>query len=240
MRRLSRAKQAEIVAARQARQKQKQRNKLMAIVAVVAVVAVAGLIVAGNALRGDNETVRYASQAQGRVLGDPNAPVLIEAWEDYQCPVCKQANATVLEQIDKNFISTGVARLEYRNFAFLGAESTAAAEAAECAAEQNKFWAYHDALYDAQRAENSGAFSTDKLKVLAMTASLDRASFNTCVDDHRYKDVIASEKASGVNIGVGATPTFFVNGKRITDWRDYAAFAAAIEQAAAAKAGTAG
>ncbi len=239
MRKLSRAKQADILAAREARLRQKQRNKLMAIAAVVAVVAVAVLIVAGNALRSD-DTVRYASQAQGRVLGDANAPVLIEAWEDYQCPICKQANATVLAQIDKNYIATGKARLEFRNYAFLGAESTAAAEAAECAAEQNKFWPYHDALYDAQRAENSGAFATGKLKVLAMTASLDRASFNACVDDHRYKDVVASEKTAGMGLGVNATPTFFVNGKRIADWRDYDAFAAAIEKAAAEKAGTAG
>src|SRR5262245_41997118 len=107
MRRLSRAKQAEMLAAREARLRQKQRNKLMAIAAVVAVFAVGGLIVAGNLLRGHGDnTVRYASQAQGRVLGDANAPVLIEAWEDYQCPICKQANATVLEQIDKNYIAT--------------------------------------------------------------------------------------------------------------------------------------
>jgi len=231
MRRLSRAKQAEVLAARQARQQGKQRLKLMAIAAVLAIGAVAGLIVAGNALRKDN-TVRYASQAQGRVLGDPNAPVLIEAWEDYQCPICNAANASVLEQIDKNYIATGKARLEYRNFPFLGKESTTAAGAAECAAEQNKFWAYHDALFDAQRSENSGAFTNDKLKVLAMTASLDRASFNTCFDSGRYDDVVQSEKAAGVNLGVNATPTFFVNGQRIADWRNYDEFAAAIEKAA--------
>jgi protein-disulfide isomerase len=242
MRKLSRAKQAEIIAARQTRQDRQRlmkRLKLMAVAAVLAIGAVAGLIVAGNATRKD-DTVRYASQAQGRVLGDPQAPVLIEAWEDYQCPICKAANSSVLEQIDKKYIATGVARLEFRNFAFIGPESTTAAEAAECAAEQNKFWPYHDALYDAQRAENSGAFSNDKLKVLAMTASLDRASFNACFDDHRYKDVIANEKTAGMNLGVNATPTFFVNGKRITDWRDYDAFAAAIDKAAADKAGTAG
>jgi protein-disulfide isomerase len=213
----------------------------MMIVAAVAVVAVAGLIVAGNLLRKDEtETVRYASVAAGRVLGDPSAPVLIEAWEDYQCPICKQANATVLEQIDKNYIATGKARLEFRNLAFLGQESLAAAEAAECAAAQDKFWPYQDALFDAQRAENSGAFATGKLKVLAMTASLDRPTFNTCVDEHRYKDAIAAEKQAAQSLGVNATPTFFVNGQRISDWRDYGAFAAAIEKAYAAKTGSAG
>jgi protein-disulfide isomerase len=205
----------------------------MAIAAVLAVGAVAGLIIAGNILRrDDSNTVRYASQAQGRILGDPNAPVLIEAWEDYQCPICKVANASVLEQVDKNFIATGKARLVYRNFPFLGQESTSAAEAAECASEQNKFWAYHDALFDAQRSENSGAFSDDKLKMLAMTASLDRTSFNQCFDSSRYDDVVQSEKAVGANLGVNATPTFFVNGQRLADWRDYDAFAAAIERAA--------
>src|SRR6185503_16211685 len=93
MRRLSRAKQAEVLAARRARLKGKQRFKLMAIAAVLAFGAVAGLIIAGNAMRKD-DTVRYASQSQDRILGDPNAPVLIEAWEDYQCPICKAANAS--------------------------------------------------------------------------------------------------------------------------------------------------
>lgn len=231
-RRLSRAKQAQVIAERQARKQRSQRVKLMSIAAVVAAGAVIGLIIAGNLLRND-ETVRYASQAQGRVLGDPSAPVLIEAWEDYQCPVCKAANASVLEEVDKNYVATGKARLAFRNYAFLGPESVAAAEAAECAAEQNKFWAYHDALFDAQRAENSGAFSAAKLKTLAMTASLDKTSFYECVDSHRYEDVIAAEKAAAAQLGVNATPTFFVNGVRIADWRDYDAFAAAIEKAVA-------
>src|SRR5262245_50725960 len=127
MRRLSRAKQAELLAVREASQRRRQRNKLMAIAAAIALVAVAALIVGGNLLRKDDKAVHYASLTQGRVLGDANAPVLIEAWEDYQCPICKAANSSVLEQIDKNYIATGKARLEFRNFAFLGAESTAAA-----------------------------------------------------------------------------------------------------------------
>jgi protein-disulfide isomerase len=213
----------------------------MAFAAIAAVVAVVGLVVAGDLLRKDSgETVRYASQAQGRVLGDANAPVLIEAWEDYQCPICKAANSSVLEQIDKNYVATGKARLEFRNFPFLGPESTAAADAAECAAEQDKFWPYHDALYDAQRAENSGVFSTSKLKSLAGSTGMDTNAFNACVDSGRYKDTVAAEKASGESIGVNATPTFFVDGQRIADWRDYDTFAALIDKAYTAKGGTTG
>jgi len=240
MRRLSRPRQAELLAAREAQARRKQRNKLMAIAAAIALVAVVGLIVAGDLLRKEGSAVRYASQAQGRILGDANAPVLIEAWEDYQCSICKAANASVLEQIDKNYIATGKARLEFRNYPFLGPESAAAADAAECASEQGKFWPYHDALYDAQRAENSGVFSTDKLKALAADLSLDSGAFNACVDSGRYKDAIASEKTAGQSIGVDATPTFFVDGQRIADWRDANTFAAVIEKAYAAKGGASG
>src|SRR5262245_52129645 len=82
-RRVSRARQAEMRAARAATRKTHQRNRLMTIAAAIALVAVVGLVVVGDLLRKDSgETVRYASQAQGRVLGDVNAPVLIEAWED--------------------------------------------------------------------------------------------------------------------------------------------------------------
>jgi protein-disulfide isomerase len=240
MGKLSRAKQAEVRAARRAKQQRQQRFKLMAVTGALAVAAVAVLIVAGNMLRDDNQTVRYASQAAGRVLGSADAPVTIDAWEDYQCPVCKAANATVLEQIDKQYIATGKAKLVFHNFPFIGPESQQAAEAADVAAEQDKFWAYHDALFEAQRAENSGAFSNDKLKALAVSAGLDSDAFNASFDSNKYESAVQAEKASGMQLGVDATPTFFVDGKRIADWRDYDAFAQAIEQALAQQAGTVG
>jgi protein-disulfide isomerase len=212
----------------------------MALAAALAVATVAVLIIAGNALRRDNETVRYASQASGRVLGDVNAPVVIDAWEDYQCPVCKAANATVLEQVDRDYIATGKAKLVFHNYPFIGPESQQAAEAAEAAAEQGKFWAYHDALFAAQRAENSGAFSNDKLKALAASAGLDSQAFNASFDSNRYESAVQAEKAAGEQLGVNATPTFFVNGKRVADWRDYNAFTQMIEQALAQRGGVAG
>jgi protein-disulfide isomerase len=223
--------------ARQARDranvKRRQRNRLMLIVAGVAIVAVAGLIVVGDALRSEDTTIRFPAQAAGRVLGSPDAPVTIEAWEDFQCPVCKAANASILAQIEKEYVETGKAKLEFKNYPFLGDESTAAAEAAECAAEQDLFWPYHDSLFAAQRAENSGAFSAGKLESIAAEVGLDTAEFAACVDSGRYEAAIKDEKSAGARQGVNATPIFFVNGVRVPDWRSYDDFAALIEQAAA-------
>ena len=126
------------------------------------------LIVAGGLLRHDNEVVTSSNaQRDGRVLGETSAPVIITAWEDFQCPVCKAANSSVLQQIITEYVDTGKAQLQYRYFSFIGDESVRAAEAAEAASAQGKFWEYHDTLFTYQGAENSGAFSEDRLIQLA-------------------------------------------------------------------------
>jgi protein-disulfide isomerase len=225
--------------ARQARDKaqanRSRRNRLMLVSAAIAVCSVVALILVGNALRPGSDSVTHASQAQGRILGSPTAAVTIEVWEDFQCPVCKAANGSVLSEIEKNYVTTGKANLAFRNFPFLGDESFRAAEAAECAAEQDDFWPYHDALFAAQRAENSGTFTTGKLKSIAGQVGLDQGAFAGCLDSGRYKNAVQDEKSAGLRQGVNATPTIFVNGTRVADWRSYDGFAALIEKTSGAQ-----
>jgi protein-disulfide isomerase len=200
----------------------------------MATAVVAGLIVLGGVLRKDSPTVQHTASATGFFLGQPDAPVLITAWEDFQCPVCKAANASVLKQIEDEYVSTGKVRIQYRQFPFLGPESTAAAEASQCAADQGKFWDFHDALFNAQRAENSGAYTKANLKKIAAGAGIDSMMFDKCVDESQHKESVQAEKKIGVDLGVNATPTFFVNGTQVKDWRDAASFKALIENALAA------
>ena len=213
------------------------RRKLVVFAGIAAVLVVAGLIVLGGVLRKD-DTVQFASPAEGFVLGSPDAPVLITAWEDFQCPVCKTANASVLKQIDAEYVSTGKVRIQFRQFPFLGDESAWAAEASQCAADQQMFWAYHDVLFNAQRAENSGAFSKTHLKYMAADVGLDTIAFETCFDEGRHRDSVQAEKSEGAKLGVAGTPTFFVDGQRVADWRDYAAFKTLIERALAKRDGS--
>ncbi|MEW6569399.1 MAG: thioredoxin domain-containing protein [Chloroflexota bacterium] len=85
--------------------------------------------------------------APGRVLGEAEAPVLIELYEDFQCPACGAFTRSIKPLLVQNFVATGQTRLAFRHFAFIGPESLRAAEASMCADEQGRFWDYHDLLF---------------------------------------------------------------------------------------------
>ena len=91
-------------------------------------------------------------------LGNPEAPVTIVEFGDFQCPFCGKFFRESEPQIIERYVKTGKAKLVYRDYAFLGPESEDAAVAAGCAGEQGKFWEFHDYLYNHQRGENGGAF----------------------------------------------------------------------------------
>ena len=101
------------------------------------------------------------------------------------------------------------------HFAFLGQESQWAAEASECASDQDAFWDYYDYLYEHQNGENQGAFSKDHLKEFAVQLGLDETQFSECLDSGKYTDIVTQEKQMGQQIGVQSTPTFLVNGTPI-------------------------
>jgi protein-disulfide isomerase len=112
----------------------------------------------------------------------------------------------------------------FRNFAFLGTESTAAAEAAECAEDQNQLWPYHDALYSAKLAdfnkggaEDDGVLNRTLFLKIATQLSLNMATFTSCLDSNKYASLVAQEKSDAMIIGVNSTPATLVNGILVTD-----------------------
>lgn len=106
-------------------------------------------------------------------------------------------------------------RFEYKHFAFLGNESTRAAEASECANEQGQFWPYHDTLFLNQRGENSGAFSDQNLKAFAAALGLDDQAYNDCLDSGSYREDIDADVSESEERAVRSTPTLFINGEKI-------------------------
>ncbi|HLG11168.1 MAG TPA: thioredoxin domain-containing protein, partial [Dehalococcoidia bacterium] len=122
--------------AHQRRQRQQSRRRMVTIATVCAAVVVAGLIGAGALLRGSSGPVTHGASSEGYVLGSPTAPVVITAWEDFQCPICKAANSSVLRVIEEQYVNTGKAQIVFRQFPFLGPESQVAAQASQCAADQ--------------------------------------------------------------------------------------------------------
>ena len=161
--------------------------------------------------------------------GDPNAPVTIIEFADFQCPYCGRFFAQTEPQIDKAYLQSGKVRFGYFDFAFLGQESSWAAEAAECAADQNKFWEYHDMLYSSQSGENQGAFNKDNLKKFAEDLELDTNAFNKCFDSGKYTQLIQGDSNTASSIGVRSTPTFLINGQPLIGAQPFEAFQRIID-----------
>lgn len=117
----------------------------------------------------------------------------------------------------------------YWNFAFLGPESQWAAEASECAADQDSFWEYHDYLFEKQAGENKGKYNKENLKQFALDLGLDSDAFNECFDSGKYTQLVQTDTSMGQQIGVQSTPTFLVNGQPIVGSQPYEVFQQVIE-----------
>ena len=124
-------------------------------------------------------------------------------------------------------------RFVYRHLAFLGQESVWAAEAAECAGDQDKFWEYHDLLYERWAGTNVGAYSYNNLLGFAQILELDSDGFAACLNDRKYVDRVRGESEFADDNGITSTPWVLVNGERVRGV-EYGIFRDAIEAALAA------
>lgn len=167
------------------------------------------------------------------VMGNPNAKVKVVEFADFQCPFCEQWFKTVEPNLINDYVKTGKVAFYWRDYPFLGQESTDAANAARCANAQGKFWQYHDYLYNHQGQENSGAFSKANLEQFAANLGLNTAQFNSCMDNNTYAKDAATDLADGQKAGVNGTPTVFINGVPVVGAQPYAAFKSAIDAALA-------
>ncbi len=165
------------------------------------------------------------------VMGNANAKVKVIEFADFQCPFCEQWFKTVEPSFIKDYVDTGKVAFYWRDYPFLGQESTDAANAARCANAQGKFWQFHDYLYNHQGQENSGAFSKTNLEQFASDMGLNTSDFNSCMDNNTYAKDAAADLADGQKAGVNGTPTVFINGVPVVGAQPYSAFQQAINQA---------
>jgi protein-disulfide isomerase len=163
--------------------------------------------------------------ANGNTLGDPNAPITVAEFADFQCPVCGEFARQVLPQIEEKYIKTGKIKFVFNHFAFIGAdqfgdnsESIRAAEASECANDQNKFWDYAHTLFNNQAGENQGAFNDASLEKFAQQIGLNMDQFKACMADRRHLDKIHQSNNYAQTHGVRGTPTLFINGAMISGY----------------------
>lgn len=130
--------------------------------------------------------------------------------------------------------TSGQVRFEWRDFAWMGRESTSAASASRCAAEQARFWEYHDRLYATPVAPNSGTFSRDRLLAHAAPLDLDRDAVGKCLDDRRREAAVEAVTAAAARLGLTGTPTLQIGDQRIVGAQPFEVFAQAIDGALAA------
>lgn len=192
-------------------------------VIIAAVIAVGVLVYfntqgtqGGEATDGQNQLVGSLPDVpmNGYVLGDPNAPVTVDEWGDFQCPSCLAFTTGASQNLEQTYIKQGKVKLVWHNYPILGQESIDAANASACAKDQGKFWPYHDKLYSMQGQENSGVFTKDKLKQYAKDVGLDSSQFDSCVDGNKHQSDVQQSLQQGQNLQVQYTPTLFINGQK--------------------------
>jgi len=148
------------------------------------------------------------------VKGDPNAPITIVEFSDFQCPFCKKFHATTLPLLEKNYIDTGKVKFVYRDFPIRSIHPNAvpAALASECADDQEKFWQYHDSVFENQKSWGgmsvSNAIST--FQQYASDVGLEMDEFNQCLGTAKHLTEVDGDLQDGRSYGVTGTPGFFV------------------------------
>jgi protein-disulfide isomerase len=159
------------------------------------------------------------------VKGDPNAPVTIIEWSDYECPFCERFASQTLPAITEQYIETGKVKLVFKDFPLsFHANAQKAAEAAECAGEQDKYYDMHDLLFS--KGVSGGV---DAFKAYAAELELDTEKFNDCLDTGKMADEVAEDMQEGVSAGITGTPGFIVNGQQIKGAQPFQVFQQVIE-----------
>ncbi|MBX3303480.1 MAG: thioredoxin domain-containing protein [Nitrospira sp.] len=155
-------------------------------------------------------------------IGTAHAPVTIVEFSDFECPYCKRSVPILKELLDRY---PGKLKLVYRDFPGLThPQALAAAEAAQCAAEQDRFWEYHDALFTRYAPATGWDLSS-----LAEGLDLRQPLFDACMKENRYREEVLKDLQDGLKLGVTSTPTFFINGRPLVGARSLADFQAIID-----------
>ncbi|HEU4630212.1 MAG TPA: thioredoxin domain-containing protein [Gemmatimonadaceae bacterium] len=173
-------------------------------------------------------------QVEGYRLGNPDAPVEVLEWADFECPGCMQFATVTEPDVRERLIRTG--QISYRFFFFPLPDhkaSAAASYAAACAGDQNKFWEMHDAIFNGFNDWSWGRVRDPKgvFKGYAERLGLDIATWEACYDSDKHHALITSHKAEGLRRGVNATPTFVIGNRMVSGAIGYDQFKALVDSA---------
>jgi protein-disulfide isomerase len=226
---MSNTKDTKEMSKRQTRREQirrkEQRGRIIGISLIsLGAILVAFLIIYPNFKPVGDITVpeaRTRPNVKFNSAGNPEAPIKIDEYSDFQCPYCRNFSENTEGQLMDTFVKDGTVYFTYHSFGeFVGAESVAAAEAAYCAGDQNKFWEMHDIIFANQTGENVGAYTTPRLNAFAEKIGLDMGTFKSCFSGKNYAKLITQDGVDGQADKIQATPSFILsytlNGERKT------------------------
>ena len=193
------------------------------------------LLLAGSVLYASSQGGKAVSIDDDPILGSDAAPVTIIEFSDYQCEFCRIFWKNTYPQLKSEYIDTGKVRLVFRDFPqSIHPEAMRAALAAECAADQGKFWEYHDKVFSEQDARGKDRevvrFKADDLKKWAAEIGLVPAAFDQCLDSRKHRKEVDADRDDGEDAGVKGTPVFFINGRQLVGAYPFAEFRKIIEE----------
>jgi protein-disulfide isomerase len=235
---------------RQRRQRERTRNRILVIILVaagallIAFAFIRPLILQTQATASSTQVPVIAitpqaitAQVNGVHLGDPNAPVKVDVYEDFRCSACRAYTLNYEPQVIQTYVDTGKAYYTFHSFIVIdggdGSDASyRAANAAMCAAEQGHFWDYHDILYTNQVTEDASLFTDERLVTMAQNLNLDMTAFNQCYQAKRDAPDIQNDISQAISLKLTFTPSILVNGTLI---QSYNQVTAAIDAALAGK-----
>jgi protein-disulfide isomerase len=179
-----------------------------------------------------------ADLVEGDVLGSADAPVVIQLYSDFQCPACKQFVTVQLAGLINEFVKPGILRIEAHDIDILGRgspnESAELAVGAACAAEQNRYWQFHDLVFWNQGRENKGDHDAAFLGRIATAAEVDRTAWDACMTRADLRTAVDTATRAALSAGINSTPTLVINGQAAAGVPDYTQLSNLIRQLAAA------
>ena len=201
---------------------QEQRRRLFTIGIITVVAAFLVFAIVWPQIRPIAEVVAVESNPPAttdrNTAGDPNAPIKIEEFADFQCPFCERFHEQTQPLLIEHYVDTGKVQFVYRsmgNFVSQNmgggrTESQDAALAAYCAADQNKFWEMQNTLFANVLGEDVGSFTDRRLQAIAEKVGLDMTEFNSCYNSNKFADQVQKDFADGSAAGITGTPGFLI------------------------------
>ncbi|HUO50406.1 MAG TPA: thioredoxin domain-containing protein [Candidatus Paceibacterota bacterium] len=182
-----------------------------------------------------NVNAKDVSAKGNPTIGDPNAPLTIAYWFDYQCPFCKENELQSMSQVVKDYVDTGKVKIVFKDFSFLGPDSDTLGHAARAvwAVAPDKFEAWHQAVYAAQGQENSGWVTTAKIRQITASvltpAQTDQVMQLMVSNAKDYQAAMDADKQEGEQDGVQGTPALLIGNQMIAGAYPYAQIKSTID-----------